>query len=157
MAFPDPYPAEHWPSSARDVAGFEFDWFARDEAGQLAVFTSAGSGFIPARVFSSTVAPYNGVIAALAGRHTAPVIKVFTGDGSFADWCDLAARGLFAYDFQDLHRVRAAERHGYDLIARPSVPATTLDLPSSLVDYLPVVPAVFGAADLVPLSLLHDL
>ena len=157
MAFPNPYPAQRWPSSAQDVVGLEFDWFACDETGQLGVFTSAGSGFIPATVFASTEAPYNSVIAVLAIKGTVPAIQVFTGNGRYNDWLDFATRGLFAYDFQDVHRVHADERHGYDLIARPSVPISVLDLPPSLVHCLPVIPVVFGASNLVPLSILHDL
>jgi hypothetical protein len=62
MAFPDPFPIEHWPSSAAGCEGEEFDWFAADSIGQLGVFTPAGRGFIPSRVFTS-VSSYNDFIA----------------------------------------------------------------------------------------------
>ena len=152
MAFPDPYPPQHWSSSAHEEQGMEFDWFARDREGHLAVFSSAGRGFIPQSVFSATVVPYNEFIASIAGRTKAAAVLAFKENGQYHDWKVYAEHGLFAYDFQDVHRTAAEERRGYDLIYRPTVPATTTDILS-----LPALDTVFGSSDLVPLSLLHKL
>ncbi len=156
MAFPDPYPIKHWPSSAADCEGLEFDWFAADNIGQLGVFTSAGRGFIPSRVFTS-VSSYNEFIALVARRPTSEAVLEFSGTGRFADWKELSEHGLFAYDFQDVHRIGVHHRDGYDLIYRPSTPATVSMLPASVAEYLPRLDTIFGGADLVPLALLQAL
>lgn len=157
MAFPDPCPPEHWPSSAFEVEGLEFDWFARDQEGQLAVLTSAGKGCIPKRVFAGSVEAYNGFVAAIASRAISQAVLVSKESGRFHDWREYAEHGLFAYDFQDVHRSSAKERGGYDLIFRPSVPATILDLPEHVMTCLPVLDVAFGASDLIPMSSMHGL
>ena len=156
MAFPDPHPIEHWPSSAADCEGEEFDWFAADSIGQLGVFTSAGRGFIPSRVFTS-VSSYNEFIAVLDCRPLSKAILEFSGTGRFADWKELSEHGLFAYDFQDVHRIGVDRRDGYDLIYRPDTPATVSMLPASVAEYLPRLDTIFGGSDLVPLTLLQAL
>lgn len=135
----------------------EFDWFARDRKGQLAVFTSAGQGFIPQAVFSATVVPYNEFIAAIARRTKTSAVLTFNGSGRYHDWLVFAEHGLFAYDFQDVHRIGTEKRGGYNLIYRPSVPAMTTELPEHLIHSLPALDTVFGSSDLVPLSLIHTL
>lgn len=157
MAFPDPYPPEHWPTSSFDVEGLEFDWFAQDRTGQLAVFTSAGKGFIPRSVFSASVGPYNDFVSAIANRAVSAAILEFSGDGRFQDWREFAEHGLFSYDFQDLHRVGGEKRDGYDLMYGPSIPATVADLPVHVVSYLPVLDTLFGNTDIIPLSLIREL
>lgn len=156
MAFPDPHPIEHWPASAEECEGLEFDWFAADSIGQLGVFTSAGRGFIPSCVFTS-VSSYNEFIAAIARRPTSEAILAFSGTGRFADWKELSEHGLFAYDFQDVHRIGVQRRNGYDLIYRPGAPATASMLPACVVEYLPRLDTIFGDSDLVPLTLLQAL
>ena len=154
MAFPRPYPIERWPSSASDCKGLEFDWFASDSVGQLGVFTSAGRGFIPSPVFTS-VSSYNEFIALIARRPTSAAVLEFSGTGNLSDWRELSEHGLFAYDFQDVHSIGVHHRDGYDLIYRPSAPATVSILPASVVEYLPRLDTIFGTSDLVPSTLLQ--
>ncbi len=66
-----------------------------------------------------------------------------------------AAHGLYAFDFQDVHRSKFHLRNGYDLIYRPTCRAMVSDLPGHLGLYLPVIDTVFGVEDLVPSNLIR--
>lgn len=155
MSFPDLYPVQQWPTSAKEVEGLEFDWFAQDKNGQLAVFTSAGRGGIPQQVFEASVLPYNDFISIIGARCASLAVLEFKGGGRLDDWRLFAEHGLYAYDFQDVHRIRVQKRDGYDLIYSPSCRAMATDLPNHVALSLPVIDTVFGASDLVPVTLIQ--
>jgi hypothetical protein len=101
--------------------GWDFAWLACDAAGHVAVFTNAGVGPIP----SASLAL--GELAESAEEHVdqLPVVgacvllvKMPRPD----DYLAFAKRGLFAYDWSDVHR-RSGFSHQYELIARPEVSA----------------------------------
>ena len=71
-----------------DRAGEEFDWFALDEAGQVAVFATAGSGPVHAQVPLQT------------SIHDAVGDRIeMSGWGTNAVWDSYARVGLYAYDW----------------------------------------------------------
>ena len=72
------------------VQGREFDWFARDSSGALALFATAGSGAVPDCVLEASELhdSANGLI---------PV----SGWGSPQVWASYTAAGLFAYDWHE--------------------------------------------------------
>lgn len=72
----------------RERAGEEFDWFAFDEAGQVAVFATAGSGPVHAQV------PLQASIHDALGDR----IEV-SGWGTNAVWGSYARVGLYVYDW----------------------------------------------------------
>lgn len=156
MAFPDPFPTEHWPRSAWECEGLEFDWFCADVNGELAVFTSAGKGFIPSSVFEAGVHAYNEFIRCIASHVHCEAQLVTRESGVFRDWKLLAEHGLYAFDFQDVHRKGSERKHCYDLIYRPSTPALVSELPELLQRQLPCVATAFAESPLFPLlDLLH--
>ncbi|MCW1884804.1 hypothetical protein OKA04_08700 [Luteolibacter flavescens] len=79
---------------------------------------------------------------------------VFKGDGNYRDWQAFASRGLYAFDFHDVHRSSTDKRQGYDLIYRPEQPIMAGDLPENVRTALMVLPVVFGEGNLVSASLL---
>ena len=84
--------------------GTEFDWFALDDAGEVAVFATAGSGPVPAQVRTAS------------GDHDAMGDRVaVTGWGTPTVWDSYAKVGLFAYDWDD-------HRHCYSRVGQPSQP-----------------------------------
>jgi hypothetical protein len=85
---------------SRESAGVEFDWFAIDQDGFIALFATAGSGPVPASVLASTSA-----YEAIGGS-----ISV-SGFGSSAVWQSYAQAGLYAYDWSGAQAsyVRVAE------------------------------------------------
>ena len=84
--------------------GTEFDWFALDDAGEVAVFATAGSGPVPAQVRTAS------------GDHDGMGDRVaVTGWGTPTVWDSYAKVGLFAYDWDD-------QRRCYSRVGQPSQP-----------------------------------
>jgi hypothetical protein len=83
-----------------DIQGIEFDWFAVDRSGCVALFATAGNGPVPASVLVSSDA------------HCAigDSITVF-GFGSPEVWQSYAHAGLYAFDWSNSQSsyIRVAE------------------------------------------------
>ena len=89
-----------------DRQGTDFDWFGVDDAGQIAVFATAGCGPVPAQV------------RAEAELHDAVGDQIaLAGWGTSAVWDSYAKVGLFAYDWDD-------QRHCYLRVAQPTQPVS---------------------------------
>ena len=104
-------------------------WIATDCAGHVAVFTTGGKGPLPDSALASIEAIEQLVIDDL------PVISRADLRHSMPrpdDYIAFASRGLFAYDWSDVHRTAAAAIHGYELQAKPSQPITLSQLPEPL-------------------------
>jgi hypothetical protein len=147
-----PYSDKEWFALSRCApdTGEEFDWYALDRVGHLAVFTTAGAGPIPAAIWSHRKEFYELKAAVDGLPGTSSFEKVFTGSGNVVDWCDFARKGLFAFDYQDVHRT-VRLHGGYDLIARPCGPAPALLLlPGVDLRWLPVVEVGFAGSTLLP-------
>ena len=76
-------------TSVGELAGGEFDWFATDANGAIAIFATAGAGFIP-----QAVVDYH-------SEHTNLVETIETPNwGTSAVWADYLQHGLFVYDWK---------------------------------------------------------
>lgn len=89
----------------RDIQGFEFDRFAIDQDGHVALFATAGHGPVPSSVLAAS------------GAHDAVGETIaISGFGSPAIWQSYAQAGLYAFDW--------SEREGrYVRVAEPSAGA----------------------------------
>lgn len=86
---------------ADELQGREFDWFAVDKHGRLAMFSTAGEGPMPAAVLRSIV------------QHDAVSEAIETPNvGSELVWRDFGRAGLFVYDWAYDRYVRVAEPSG---------------------------------------------
>ena len=126
----------------------ELDWFAIDNKGQLGMFSAAMNAPIPDKVMSS-LENYEDLkrLIELAPKITSAIVET-REQGNFDDWIAYAEKGLFAFDFQDIHRIE--KRAQYDLIARPLKPLTLdeLNLPTNLNEYLVRINCDFGSGNL---------
>ena len=95
----------------------EFDWVAVDLASTIGYFATAGEGPVPSGV-AAHCELYDGVLETVL---TLPVLgsadMSATPDRDVGEWLEVARRGFFAYDWR-------MSRSCYELVARPSVPAT---------------------------------
>lgn len=71
-----------------DPIGMEFDWFAADSDGDLALFATAGEGFLP-----ESIAEHHADHASLSDSLPAP------RTGTPEVWKDYAALGLYVFDW----------------------------------------------------------
>ena len=113
----------------REVQGVEFDWFAIDQDGHVALFATAGFGPVPASVLAASSA-HDAVGESIA----------ITGFGSFAVWQSYAQVGLYAFDWSDTEGsyVRVAEpfagkefEQAYAVAAIPGLPHLPLSFSST--------------------------
>ena len=74
----------------RDIRGTEFDWFATDQDGHVALFATAGQGPVP-----------GGVFEALDAHDTISESIPISGLGSVAVWRSYAEAGLYAFDWSE--------------------------------------------------------
>jgi len=77
-------------SQVADIAGREFDWFAVDDAGHIAVFATAGSGPVPP-LAQCSIQAHNDI---------SDSIEV-SGWGTPQVWESYSRVGLFAYDWRE--------------------------------------------------------
>lgn len=98
----------------------EFDWIGRDCNNYLGIFISFNRGFIPEKVYSSLelYSKVMEIVESLPSKDSNVGIAHKEKD----EFYQLAQKGLFVYDNQDVHRVEKLEQ--YDLINTPSVPIT---------------------------------
>lgn len=71
-----------------NLEGREFDWFALDSEGNIAMFATAGEGFIPESVVEH-YAQHDSVSESIFARNT----------GTAKVWSDYAACGLYVFDW----------------------------------------------------------
>ncbi|QEI08965.1 hypothetical protein FXN63_26280 [Pigmentiphaga aceris] len=122
---------------AKDIVGMEFDWFAVDKDGNVALFATAGAGPVPEQVFAS-----------LAQHDELAEHIPVAGWGSSQVWNSFAQAGLFAYDWRDAIKayVRVAEptqQLGSSLAERlraSSLPRLAVSFPLEHEVRLPVEP-----------------
>lgn len=140
---------ETWEEVIRDGAyAQELDWYAIDSKGNIAMFSAIMNAPIPDKVKES----YDNYIGLRQLFNSLPKSTSFvlttTEQGNFSDWTSYAEKGLFAFDFQDVHRTTA--KNQYDLIAQPVVPLNFRDIniPTNLLDALVKLDCDFLKGDL---------
>ncbi|ROM80242.1 hypothetical protein BK654_04940 [Pseudomonas brassicacearum] len=109
-----------------DLQDFDVGWIATDAIGQIALFTTAGPGPIPDSALPS-VESSEELVLSLPER--SDVDLVMPSANAFVAF---AKRGLFAYDWSDVHRTARQALNGYELQCRPLNPLTLFDLPAPL-------------------------
>lgn len=112
---------------AMDISGFEYDWIATDAVGHVAIFSTAGAGFVPSK-FLDNVEAHDAAIDAIMDSPIRCQASFFPdiAPGLVNTWRDAAMRGLFAFD---------SDPNGgpYRLVAAPLLPIHVRDLPASVV------------------------
>lgn len=105
-------------------------WLAVDGVGVLAAMITAGCGPIPAGVLSCPidVTDIEGLLLDLPSIGEARLNVDVPNPASFIA---LTERGLFVYDWTDLHRT-SVRINAYELVATPTVPLRLGQLPDDL-------------------------
>jgi hypothetical protein len=106
-------------------------WLAVDSVGHVAVFITAGVGPIPETVLKSEtpIVEIESKLLELPPMAPASLAVEVPSPGSFIA---LAERGLFVFDWQNVHRTRAELKPGYDLVAIPTRPIEITAMPPDL-------------------------
>jgi hypothetical protein len=110
-------------------AGLDYTWLAYDTTASIAVFSNAGLGPIPISVLTNrhVVDNADALINSLPVRGRCELLAPV--QGSYFD--SVSQRGLFSYDWQDVHRTEA-KSGCYEIVSRPLNPLLITDLPGAL-------------------------
>jgi hypothetical protein len=132
-----------------NLQGIDAAWLAADASGQIAVFTTGGEGPIPESALPSMESGED----AARGLPAVSDVDLLSSYPRPDDFIAFARRGLFAYDWSDVHRSSAQELGVYELQARPFQPLHLADLPAPLQAMAAATrlsSVVFGASIVVP-------
>jgi len=127
-----------------DAEGLEYDWLAVDAEGFVALFSTAGAGFVPDELLRDPEG-FDAAIKALLGMPARTTAKCGRDlpPGRVNTWRLVAERGLFAFDSDPLGGP-------YRLIAKPHVAVRARDLPpeiSSVVGRIALTTVSFKVAN----------
>ena len=127
------HPVAHSSSAGTSLAYPRADWawIASDSNGYVAAFVTAGSAPIPLAVFAQAEMDpaLEDAICELPATSEA---NYLLGSGNASSFLALARRGLFVYDWQDIHRIRRDQTGKYELVAVPATPCLVDTLPESV-------------------------
>lgn len=118
------------PTTLSDARMIDCVWLASDRAGRLAVLITAGEGPIPPAALDGPVEFFEieTLLLELPVSAAAHLLVQVPSPDSFVA---LAERGLFVYDWTDVHRT-AGKTNAYELVATPSEPQQLASLPDDL-------------------------
>jgi hypothetical protein len=127
-------------------------WLASDAEGHLGVFITAGIGPIPAVALDASHVPVENVEQRLCQLPFVSNAQLLVSVKRPDDFVELAKRGLFVYDWTDIHRTTREALRVYEPVAAPSKPITvsslSLDL-EALANALRLANLVFAGGDAV--------
>ncbi len=117
-----------------DVLGFEFDWLAVDEFGNVGLFSTAGGGYAPGPFLQDPEAHAAAISSVLSLPPTTQAVSYpAVAQGLANTWKRVAERGLFAFDSD-------ADGGPYRRVAVPARPVRLSELPRPVRELANLVP-----------------
>lgn len=115
--------------------GIDLTWLAIDGQGFVAAFTTGGCGPIPTSVVCQGDLAYDAFYQAFEYLPKVGDAQILVDSNGWRDtmW---AEKGVYAYDWTDVHRVAAADIHAYELLVAPTHPIKAAQLPVGLTEIL---------------------
>jgi len=115
----------------------EFDWIGIDQIGSIGIFSCLNRAWIPNKAISS-YEKYQGLSGLINSLPFISDAVLITGErGVFDTWLSLSRKGLYTFDYQDIHRHNKLNR--YDLIYKPVVALNSNQL-TGLASYKDIMP-----------------
>jgi hypothetical protein len=114
-------------------SGLDVEWIAVDREGRVGVFTTAGAGPVP-RAYLESGTLLDGIRDFIRSLPEITHYDLFAVCPKPDDFIAFARRGLYSFDWADVHRTTADATQLYEVQARPVIPATVdaLTWPASL-------------------------
>ena len=132
--------------------GIDYVWLASDREGHVGAFITAGVGSIPVEVLSSVYIPIEDIEGRLYQLLPVSQVRLLVSVKRPNDFIELAERGIFVYDWTDIHRIAREALRVYEPVAVPTKPIMVSSLPADLADLakaLRLVDVVFAASKTV--------
>jgi hypothetical protein len=132
--------------------GLDCIWLASDREGHVGAFITAGVGPIPVEALSSVYMPFEDIEGRLCQLPPVSQAQLLDSVKRPDDLINLAERGVFVYDWTDIHRTAREDLRVYEPVAVPTKPITVSSLPSdlaALAKVLRLADVVFAAGEAV--------
>lgn len=119
--------------------GIDYLWLACDKDHHVGAFVTGGVGPVPTAVLQSDHAIAEAVEPDLSTLPRTGPARLLISIPRPDDFISLAERGLFVYDWCDVHRIARESTHVYECVAAPIVPTSVHDLPDAVAQLIAVV------------------
>lgn len=116
--------------------GVDCVWIGSDRDGRLGVFVTGGEGPIPALALDAKRIPVEEIEGRLLGLPPTTLGRIIVALKRPDDFLELARRGLFAYDWSDVHHTQSENSGKYEQIAVPETPLMWATLPAEIASLL---------------------
>lgn len=109
-------------------SGCDYEWLALDSEGYVAIFTSAGCAPIPTSILrqASDADLLSAAVRDLPIKGKAHMLAPLPRPD---DYIYFSSRGLFAYDWRDLHRSSHNCSNAYEMLSKPEHPIRIDEFP----------------------------
>lgn len=102
--------------------GFDLVWVGIDNSGYVGAFITAGIGAIPKFALQNNIFLLENIEQLILELHENSEALLHVDLPRPDDYLALAKRGLYVYDWSDIHEGFSNKRNAYELMATPSVP-----------------------------------
>lgn len=114
--------------------GIDCVWIATDRLGRVAAFVTGGSGPVPKALLGSIGLPIEEIEGHIDLLPQISTVRLTVVVPRPDDFISMAQRGLYVYDWTDVHRVTHDRLGAYELVASPLVPIGHRELTKELAD-----------------------
>ncbi len=112
--------------------GIDCVWLASDCNGHLGAFVTGGVGPIPTRLLADKDNHVEDIEAIACNLPEVSESRMLVSVKRPDDFMELGARGIYVYDWSDIHRTISERRHTYEPVTVPLNPITVGMLPDNL-------------------------
>jgi hypothetical protein len=118
-------------AAPNDASGLDLVWLGADAQGWLAAFVTAGEGPVPTAALPYALGEpdLESQLLLLPVRGSQVLLTTVPDPSSFIE---LSSRGLFVFDWTDVHRTLRDATQRYELVCRPLHPLSVEALPPAL-------------------------
>jgi hypothetical protein len=112
--------------------GMDCVWLASDRDGHVGAFITAGVAPIPVEALATTCLPIEDIESRICELPLVSQVQLLVLVKRPESYIDLATRGVFVYDWQDVHRTANRGLRVYEPVAVPTQPIAALSMPADL-------------------------
>ena len=109
-------------------------WVASDALNHIGVFITAGIGPVPLVALDSSRMNIINVESEILKSAVVSEFEILVSVPQPDTFAELAARGIYVYDWTDVEKIMVEAVNMYELVAEPSTPVTIDSLPREILE-----------------------
>jgi hypothetical protein len=114
--------------------GIDLVWLASDRNDHLGAFITAGAGPIPIQTLDRKSLQLTDIEGVICGMPQVPAARLLVSVPRPDSFAEMAERGVFVYDWSDVHRTTREAILAYEPVAAPTHPITVNMPPANLAE-----------------------